>query len=271
MPIANLSNGLAMYYEDDCYADPWKTPDTVLLHHGNAKNSALWYAWVPLLARQYRVIRVDARGFGKSSVPAPGYDWSLSGFGNDVLSLLDVLNIDRVHYIGETIGGTIGLQFAYEHPERLKTLTTCTSPYKFVGVPTYLESHDLVKTEGVASWVSKTADRRLEPGKSNPEHHKWYADQMSQTSQHVVVETLQYLSRQDLTEILPFIQVPTLVIVGKDSAMNTVDRGKVMAELLPNGQLAEIAGGSGYIQHSDPESCVLRWREFLGNLAHSGI
>ena len=268
MPFANLPDNLKMYYEDDCYADPWRTPETVVLHHGNAKNSALWYAWVPLLSRHYRVIRVDARGFGKSTVPEPGYNWSLSGFCNDLLALLDTLNLEKVHFVGETIGGTIGLQFAYEHSERLTSLTTCTSPYKFTGVPTYLEYHKLVKEEGVSSWITKTANNRLEPGKSNPEHLSWYSDQMSQTSQHVVVETLAYLSTVDLTDVLPLIPTPTLVMVGKESAMNTLDRGKVMADLLNDGRLAEITGGSGYIQHSDPAACVAVWREFLGNLSH---
>ena len=268
MPFANLPDNLKMYYEDDCYADPWRTPETVVLHHGNAKNSALWYEWVPLLSRHYRVIRVDARGFGKSTVPEPGYNWSLSGFGNDLLALLDTLDLEKVHFVGETIGGTIGLQFAYEHSERLTSLTTCTSPYKFTGVPTYLEYHKLVKEEGVSSWIAKTANNRLEPGKSNPEHLSWYSDQMSQTSQHVVVETLAYLSTVDLTDVLPLIPTPTLVMVGKESAMNTLDRGKVMADLLNDGRLAEITGGSGYIQHSDPAACVAVWREFLGNLSH---
>ena len=74
MPIAQLPGDLQMYYEDDDFTDPWTTAETVILHHGNAKNSGLWYAWVPLLARDYRVIRVDARGFGRSSIPAPGYN-----------------------------------------------------------------------------------------------------------------------------------------------------------------------------------------------------
>jgi pimeloyl-ACP methyl ester carboxylesterase len=72
MPIAQLPGNLQMYYEDDDFTDPWTTAETVILHHGNAKNARLWYAWVPLLARDYRVIRVDARGFGRSSIPAWG-------------------------------------------------------------------------------------------------------------------------------------------------------------------------------------------------------
>lgn len=72
MPTADLPDDLPMYYEDDGFTDPWTDAETVILHYGNAKNTRLWYAWVPLLARDYRVIRVDARGFGRSSIPAPG-------------------------------------------------------------------------------------------------------------------------------------------------------------------------------------------------------
>ena len=267
MPTVKLDETLEMYYEDDHFTDPWRTPETVVLHHGNAKSSRLWYAWVPLLARQYRVIRVDARGFGRSTVPAPGYDWSLSGFATDLEHLLNYLGLDKVHLIGETIGGTIALQFAYEHPQRLQTVAACTSPYKFVGVPSYRESYDLVEKSGVEGWVRSTADRRLEPGHSDPAHHEWYAQQMIQTSKHVVMETLAYLSNQDLSPILPQIKTPSLVLVGQNSTMNTSDRAQGMAQLLPNSTLAEISGGTGYIQHSAPEQCVAAWREFVGGLS----
>ncbi len=180
MPLASLDDTLKMYYEDDDYTDPWREPEVVVLHHGNAKNSRLWYAWVPLLARQYRVVRPDARGFGRSTIPPEGYDWSLSNFAGDLLHLLDYLGLEKVHLIGETIGGTISLRFAYEHPERLHSLTVCTSPFKFAGVSTYLEYYRLVQEEGVSAWVRKTADQRVDPAQ-DPAHHEWYIQQMSQT------------------------------------------------------------------------------------------
>jgi pimeloyl-ACP methyl ester carboxylesterase len=268
VPIAKLDDTLEMYFQVDDYTDPWRTPETVVLHHGNAKSSNLWYAWVPLLARQYRVVRLDARGFGRSSVPPPGYGWSLSNFASDLLRLLDHLELGKVHLIGETVGGTISLQFAYEHPERLHSLAVCTSPFKFAGVATYQEYYRLVKSEGVAGWARKTADRRLDPARSDPAHHEWYIQQMSQTSQRVVLETLAYLSTQDLSGVLPKVQTPTLILVAQEGEANSPQRARAMADLLPDCRLVAIPGASGYVQHSAPEKCVAAWREFIGLLSH---
>lgn len=266
MPTARLPGDLLMYYDDDVFTDPWSTPETVILHHGNAKNGRLWYAWVPLLARHFRVIRVDARGFGRSSVPAPGYPWSLEGFATDLIHLMDHLGVDRAHVIGETIGGTIALQTAYQFPERVRTVTTCTSPYRFRGIQAYLDYHALVKERGVETWVRQTADRRLEPGASDPRHHEWYIRQMSQTAQHVVLDTLAYLATVDLTPVLPQITTPALVLVGERSALNTPDRAQGMAALLPRGTLVAVPGASGYVQHSAPAECVAIWRDWVRSL-----
>ena len=266
MPYARIDDTLDMYYEDDDFTDPWRSPETVVLHHGNAKNGRLWYAWVPLLARQYRVIRLDARGFGRSTVPPEGYPWSLSNFGADLLGLLDHLGLERVHLIGETVGGTISLNFAHEHPERLLSLTTCTSPFKFAGVSTYQQYHKLVSDEGVGGWARQTADRRLDPSSADAGHREWYIDQMGRTSQRVVLETLSYLASQDLTGMLPRIQTPSLILVSEQNARDNPDRTSGMAELMPNARLRAIAGASGYVQHSDPEQCVLAWREFIGSI-----
>src|SRR3989442_3818369 len=103
MPIAQLPDDLCLYYEDDDFTDPWAASETVILHHGNAKNSQLWYAWVPLLAGEYRAIRLDARGVGNASIPEPPYPWSLTGFATGVLQLLGCFQIGKTHLSGATI------------------------------------------------------------------------------------------------------------------------------------------------------------------------
>jgi hypothetical protein len=45
--------------------------------------------------------------------------------------------------------------------------------------------------------------------------------------------------------------------------MNTSDRTRSLAELLPKGRLVEVPGASGYVQHSAPAQCVAIWRDFV--------
>jgi pimeloyl-ACP methyl ester carboxylesterase len=94
----------------------------------------------------------------------------------------------------------------------------------------------------------------------------WYIQQMSQTAQHVVLETLAYLATVDLTPVLPKITTPALVLVGERSALNTPDRAQGMAALLPRGRLVQVPGASGYVQHSAPAQCVGIWRDFVKGL-----
>jgi 3-oxoadipate enol-lactonase len=67
MPIARTAPDLDMHYLTDDYTDPWRKPETVLLLHGNAESSAVWFGRIPHLARHYRVVRPDMRGFGAST------------------------------------------------------------------------------------------------------------------------------------------------------------------------------------------------------------
>ena len=84
MPTVRIDETLDLYYELDDFTDPWTTPDTILLVHGVADTSKAWFAWIPRLARQFRVLRPDMRGFGHSSIPPDDYAWSLSGFAQDL-------------------------------------------------------------------------------------------------------------------------------------------------------------------------------------------
>ncbi len=78
-----LDDGAELFYRVDDFTDPWTRPETVVLHHGIAKNHKLWYGWIPILSRYYRVVRFDMRGHGQSSVLDPGSPWSLDNFAKD--------------------------------------------------------------------------------------------------------------------------------------------------------------------------------------------
>lgn len=93
----------------------------VVLVHGLAASLAFWY-WklAPALAGAYRVLLVDLRGHGRSSMPFRGY--TPAALAADLKTQLDALDMRAVHLIGHSFGGRIVLQFAYAYPERVRSL-----------------------------------------------------------------------------------------------------------------------------------------------------
>ena len=67
---ASASNPSAedFFYREDWFGEPWRKPETAVLIHGNAESSIVWYAWLPRMAQEFRVLRPDLPGLGRSRV-----------------------------------------------------------------------------------------------------------------------------------------------------------------------------------------------------------
>ena len=260
-----LEDGAELFYTIDDFTDPWTQPETVVLHHGMAKNHKLWYAWVPILARHYRVIRFDMRGMGQSAVPEPGYPWSLDHFANDILGILDQLDLPRVHLIGETVGGSISMRFATLHQDRLLSLAVCTSPVSFFDSH-HVESADLIDRQGVAAWVENTISRRLDPQIVDPAYTRWYAAQMAATTPHVVSGFQRNAPGTDLRPLLKSVKTPTLVLAASNLQGEVLGDFRGAANLFPNGRLVVFPGVTGFVQHILPVPCARVWLDFARSL-----
>src|ERR1700758_2073990 len=92
----------------------------LLLLHGIAGSSETWLPAMRLLQRDYTVIAPDFLGHGASAKP-PG-DYSLGNYAAGLRDFLDVLGIDRATVVGQSYGGGVALQFAYQFPERCERL-----------------------------------------------------------------------------------------------------------------------------------------------------
>jgi 3-oxoadipate enol-lactonase len=101
-------------------------PPVVLLHPG-VGDSRIWEPVLPTLAASYRVIRYDARGFGRS--PAPMVKFSLLA---DLTAVLGYYGLDRVAMVGCSQGGGSALGLALEQPTRVAALVLLCP-----GVPGY--------------------------------------------------------------------------------------------------------------------------------------
>jgi pimeloyl-ACP methyl ester carboxylesterase len=84
-----------------------------------------WYSYHPVaseLAKTYRVIVVDIRGMGNSEKPRAGYDKKT--MATDILELIKLLGLSRVHIMGHDIGGMVAMSFAFNYPEFTEKLIT---------------------------------------------------------------------------------------------------------------------------------------------------
>src|SRR3972149_1565107 len=80
-------DGCRLFYTVDDYTDAWRPAPTVLFVHGLAESGEAWRAWVPHFARRYRVVRVDLRGFGRSTPMPEEYEWTIDALVDDLIGL----------------------------------------------------------------------------------------------------------------------------------------------------------------------------------------
>jgi len=106
-------NGTRLYYEMAGGGDP------VVLVHAFTLDTRMWDDQFELLAQSFRVIRYDARGFGKSALPVAGETYSNA---EDLAALLDRLDARKAHVVGLSMGGRIALDYAVTGPDRLHSL-----------------------------------------------------------------------------------------------------------------------------------------------------
>jgi 3-oxoadipate enol-lactonase len=125
MPTISLAEGLSLHCAVDDYLWPWDQPTPVLMMHGFARNASFWNRWVPPVAESRRIYRPDLLGCGASDVPGASYRYTPDKIESQVLAVLDGLSLARVHWVGESSGGIIGLVLAAAHPERIASLVLC--------------------------------------------------------------------------------------------------------------------------------------------------
>jgi pimeloyl-ACP methyl ester carboxylesterase len=96
-------------------------PDVVMVH-GIAANMAFWFPRIARgLARSRRVTVYDLRGHGMSAMPSAGY--TPAHMAGDLGRLMDHAGIARADLVGHSFGGTVCLEYAARHPERVRSLT----------------------------------------------------------------------------------------------------------------------------------------------------
>lgn len=110
-----------------------KGKEVLLFVHGLGSNSSFWKENLPAFTEGYRVIAIDLPGYGASSkeqVPA-----TMPWFADQVAAFLTAMRIEKVTYVGLSMGGQIGMTLALQHPDKVSKLVLVSA----AGIETFDE------------------------------------------------------------------------------------------------------------------------------------
>jgi pimeloyl-ACP methyl ester carboxylesterase len=263
MPIARLAPDLEMHYLLDDYTDPWRVSETVLMLHGNAENGGVWFGWVPHLARYFRVVRPDMRGYGNSTPMPRDFAWSMDVVVDDYLALMNTLGVERFHLVGAKLGGTFARRLAARCPGRVLTLTLAgvPEPRRIMG-PDYAARGKEIEQRGAEPWARRSMRKRL--GSAFPqEGAEWWIKQMGKTAVSTLAGFIASFNEMDLMADLPRISSPTLVISTPGSALGSEEETRAWQKMIPDSRLLILPGDSYHVAASDADRCAEETLRFI--------
>jgi 3-oxoadipate enol-lactonase len=206
------ADGLRLRYELD---GPAGAP-VVTFNHALGAELDMWKPQLDAFVDRFRVLRYDVRGHGGSDVPEGPY--SLADLVEDLEALLQVLGIEQTHLVGLSMGGMIAQRFALEHPDMLSSLVLCdtTSEIPEQAKGSWDERIRKAEAEGMDPQVEPTVERWLTEDyrREHPETADWIRSMIRGTDPRGYIGCCHAIRELALTERLPEIQTPTLVVVG---------------------------------------------------------
>ena len=267
MPRIALAEGASVHCTVDDFLWPWVGSTPVLMMHGFARNATFWNRWVPAIAETHRVYRPDLLGCGLSDQPPKGYRYTPETIGTQVLAVLDGLSLSKVHWVGESSGGIIGLLLAAAHPDRIASLVLCNTPTR---IPDHIKSSyalghasasEAMRASGVGAWCRQTLGNRLDLAHASEALCDWVVREMDRTPSGVAAAMHDCFERVDVSPLLPSITAPVLLLSGDNSPIASAQQ-KALAETLPNGRVELFAGYGHGVNLLQPERCSRAALEF---------
>jgi 3-oxoadipate enol-lactonase len=261
MPMIPVADGLSVHCAVDDYLWPWQAPIPVVMMHGFARNARFWQRWVPSVAESRRVYRPELLGCGESDAPPPGYDINPEAIATQVIAVLDGLGFDRVHWVGESSGGIIGLLLAAARPERIASLVLCNTPTRISDEIKRIYALDrssasaAMRAYGVGAWCRQTLGYRLDLDHAAPELQDWVVAEMDRTRPDIAAAMHDCFEAVDTIPVLPQVTAPVLMLSGDKSRIAAASQ-QAFAERLPNARLELFPGYGHGINLLQPERCA---------------
>ena len=263
MPTVDTPTG-PIAYDITSIAPDWRAPEeTIIFHHGVGTDRDIWADWLPILATEFRCVRVDMRGCGQSTVPPAGHDWTMDGMMSDLLAVADAVEAERFHLIGESVGGTISLYTALHAPERLHSVTALSTGHRGSYINHVGSWREMVEKEGFGAWTNRMMEHRFFAGAVSEETYDWFAEIQANSDPETTVALGEMLMAQDISGELEKIHTPVLLIHPDSSPFLPVTMSAEIHSLLPNSDMMVVPHAKHAIACSHATEGAVAFMDFV--------
>ena len=202
------SNGATIAYQVEGPSDA----PALLFINSIGTTGELWGRQVPAFAGAYRIIRYDARGHGRSSVPAG--DYTIAQLGGDALAILDALGINTANVCGISLGGLTAQWLGINAPARVSSLVLANTAARIGSVESWSERIALVRAQGMSVLADRAMNLWFTPAfrERDPDTVRGFRAMVQSCPQEGYLGCCAALRDEDLREQLGAIGCPTLVV-----------------------------------------------------------
>jgi len=245
----------------------------VVLVHGFASSVYTWKDVLPALAARHDVVAIDLPGFGGSSIPRPLQSASYPGV---VLAVMDHLGLDRATLVGNSLGGSVAVAVAAEHPERVDRLVLIDSAGFNFGSGDRPWMLRLLAAPGMGAAAERLPVRRrlVAAGLRQVFFHdelvtaeridEYTAPMLRPGAARAAAELLGNPVPRDFAAVVAGVRAPTLVVWGREDTWIPVAHAARFADAIP-GAASIILEDCGHTpQEEKPAEVAALLQRFLG-------
>ena len=226
--------------------------------------SPVWRHFLDDLGAIATIVRYDERGFGMSDWKVD--DFSLEARLGDLEAILDTVGFERFALLGMSGGSTVAMAYAAKHPERVTRLvlygTACGEPVKLEGER--LAEEETYRSMIRVGWAKDDPVFRrvfttiFIPG-ATEEQLAWFDDlQRMSTSPVNAVESRIARQQVDLSDVLPGITAPTIVLQARGDRANSFDNAVTVSAAIYGARLVPLDSRNHILLADEPA-----WRLFM--------
>jgi len=237
-----------------------------VLLHGAYSDGREWRPQLDSLSDEFTLIAWDAPGCGGSFDPPP--DYGLPGYADCLAAFIDALGLDRPHVLGLSFGSALALELFHRHPTLPRSLVLASAYAGWAGslgreVAEQRRELFLRDAERPVDEVVREFAETLVTESFPPDAEDEMMEVMRDARPAMMRAMANALADADLRDVLPLVDVPTLLLYGDADVRSPVSVGEDLHARIPGSKLVVLHGPGHVVNVEAPERFDAEVRRFL--------